>query len=212
MNSLPNQGWVAPWLESEFPGLAVFWVEVDGRLGRSPEPVHRRLGILSDRIRGAQAIRMREQSVPWSYRVFFRQIGLDPDVTRTPVEQLIFERLHDGGFKSQGLPADALTIATVETGVALCAFDADRLQGRICIRESMPEESLEGAEGELDAGTLVLADEASTLGLLFGPVAPASAVGEATRRVAIAAVSVGSVPQMAVEEAMWMAASTVEGA
>ena len=87
---------------------------------------------------------MRERPIPWAYRVFFRQIGLDPDRTRTPVEQLALDRLHDGGFKSRGLPADALTIAIVETGVALRAFDADRLEGELCIRESAPGESLPG--------------------------------------------------------------------
>jgi len=208
----PKQGWVAPWLASEFPGLDVAWVEVDGRPRRSPEPVRRRLRDLSDRIYGARAIRLREQAVPWSYRVFFRQIGLDPDRTRTPVEQLIFERLHDGGFKSHGLPTDALTIATVETGVGLRAFDADRLEGRICIRESMPDEPLPGGPGEMEAGTLVLADEANTLGLLFGATAAPCAVTQATRRIAIAAVQVGSVPQMAIDEALWMAAATLEHA
>ena len=97
---------------------------------RSPEPVRRRLRDLSDRFYGAHAIHMRERPIPWAYRVFFRQIGLDPDRTRTPVEQLALDRLHDGAFKSHGLPADALTIATVETGVALRAFDADAARGR----------------------------------------------------------------------------------
>lgn len=211
MRPAPRQGWVVPWLASEYPGLAVSWVEVEGGAGRSSEPVRRHLGELSDRIYGAQAIRLRERPVPWSYRVFFRQVGLDPDVTRTPVEQLIFERLHEGGFKSRGLPADALTIATVETGVALRAFDADRLEGKLCIRDSMPEETLAGDPVALDPGTLILADEASTLGLLFGATAAPVAVGKATRRVAIAAVSVGSVPQLAIEEALWMAAQTLAG-
>jgi DNA/RNA-binding domain of Phe-tRNA-synthetase-like protein len=211
MTPAPRQGWVVPWLASEFPGLAVSWVEVEGSAGRSPESVREHLRTLSDRIYGPQAIRLREQPVPWSYRVFFRQIGLDPDVARTPVEQLIFERLHDGGFQSQGLPADALTIATVETGVALRAFDADYLEGKLCIRESMPEEALAGEPVALDPGTLILADEAHALGLLFGADAEPAVVGTGTRRVAIAAVSVGSVSQMAIEEALWLAAQTLAG-
>ncbi len=211
MKPAPQQGWVVPWLASEFPGLAVSWVEVAGSAGRSPEPVRQHLRTLSDRIYGPQAIQLREQPVPWSYRVFFRQIGLDPDLTRTPVEQLIFERLHDGGFKSQGLPADALTIATVETGVALRAFDADYLEGKLCIRESMPDEALAGDPAALDPGTLILADEAHTLGVLFGASAAPAAVSSTTERIAIAAVSVGSVSQMAIAEALWMAAQTLAG-
>ena len=106
-----------------------------------------------------QAIHLRERPIPWAYRVFFRQIGLDPDRTRTPVEQLAFERIREGAFNSVGLPADALTIATVETGVALRAFDADRIDGALCIRDSAPGESLPGQPGELAQGTLTIADE-----------------------------------------------------
>jgi DNA/RNA-binding domain of Phe-tRNA-synthetase-like protein len=208
----PQQGWVAPRLVEEFPGLGLAWVEVDGHPGPSPEPVRRRLRDLSDRVYGAAAIRLREQPVPWSYRVFFRQIGIDPDRDRTPVEERIFDRLHDGAFKSHGLVADALTIAIVETGVALRGFDADRCAGGLCIREAAVGEPHPVGHGELAPGTLVLADEANPLGLLFGSTAEPYRVTRATRRIAIAAIQVGSVPQLSVEESLWMAAATVEHA
>jgi DNA/RNA-binding domain of Phe-tRNA-synthetase-like protein len=206
----PEQGWVAPHIAAEFPGLGIAWVEVDSHPGRSPEPVRRRLRDLSDRFYGAQAIHMRERPIPWAYRVFFRQIGLDPDRTRTPVEQLAFDRIREGAFKSHGLPADALTVATVETGVALRAFDADRLSGGLCIRDSAPGESLPGRAGELGQGTLTVADEQSPVGLLFGPTAEGYGVEPGSRRLAIAAVQVNGVPQIAVEEALWMAAATLQ--
>jgi len=205
-------GWVAPHVAAEFPGLGISWVEVDGRAGRSPDPVRRRLRDLSDRFYGAHAIHMRERPIPWAYRVFFRQIGLDPDHTRTPVEQLALDRLHDGGFKARGMPADALTIATVETGIALRAFDADRLQGALCIRDTAPGESLPGRPAELARGTLVIADERTPIGLLFGATAEGRGVEKGTRRIAIAAVQVDGVPQIAVEEALWMVAAALETA
>ncbi len=205
----PEQGWVAPHITAEFPGLGIAWIEVDTRPSRSPEPVRRRLRGLSDRFYGAQAIRIREQPIPWAYRVFFRQIGLDPDRTRTPIEQLVFDRLHDGAFQSRGLPADALNIATVETGVALRAFDADRLEGRLCIRDSGPGESLPGRPGELAQGTLIVADERRPVGLLFGESAEGYGVESRSRRLAIAAVQVNGVPQIAVAEALWMAGVTL---
>jgi DNA/RNA-binding domain of Phe-tRNA-synthetase-like protein len=208
----PEPGWVAPHVAAEFPGLGIATVAVDARPGRSPEPVRRRLRDLSDRLFGAEAIRLRSRPIPWAYRVFFRQIGLDPDRTRTPVEQLVLDRLQDGCFRSFGLPADALTIATVETGVALRVFDADRLDGRLCIRDSAPGESLAGAPGELAAGTLTIADEREPVGLLFGPTAAACEVEPSSCRIAIAAVAVGAVPRIAVEEALWIAAATVESA
>ncbi len=205
-------GWVAPHVAAEFPGLGISWIEVDGRPGRSPEPVERRLRETSNRFYGAHAIHMRERPIPWAYRVFFRQIGLDPDRTRTPVEQLALDRLQDGGFKTRGLPSDALTIATVETGIALRAFDAERIEGALCIRDSAPGESLEGRPGELSRGTLVIADERAPAGLLFGATGDGRGVGRSTRRIAIAAVQVDGVPQIAVEEALWMVATTLEAA
>ncbi len=205
----PKQGWVAPHLAGEFPGLGIAWIEVDARSGRSPEPVRRRLRDLSDRFYGAHAIQMRERPIPWSYRVFYRQIGLDPDRTRTPIEQLAFDRIHDGAFKSQGLPDDALTVAIAETGVALRGFDADRLEGDLCIRDSAPGESLAGRPGELSRGTLAIADGKRPIGLLFGPTGEDYAMGRDSSRLAIVAVQVNGVPQIAVSEALWMAAATL---
>jgi DNA/RNA-binding domain of Phe-tRNA-synthetase-like protein len=203
-----EQGWVAAHIEAEFPGLGIAWVEVDGGARRSPEPVRRRLRDLSDRFYGSHAIHMRERPIPWAYRVFFRQIGLDPDRTRTPVEQLALDRLHDGAFTSEGMPADAITIATVETGVALRAFDAERVKGRLCIRDTAPGESLPGRPGELAQGTLAIADERSPLALLFGESSgERTTVGPDARRIAIVAIQVKGVPQASVDEALWIASA-----
>ena len=207
---LPQQGWVAPHIAAEFPGLGIAWVEVDGRPDHSPEPVLRRLRDLSDRFYGSHAIHMRERPIPWAYRVFFRQIGLDPDRTRTPIEQLALDRLHDGAFKTRGMPADALTVATVETGVALRAFDAERLEGRLCIRDSGPGEALPGRPGELAQGTLTIADERAPVGLLFGGGGEGRGVQRDTRRVAVVALQVKGVPQAAVDEALWIVATAIE--
>lgn len=206
---LPEQGWVAPHIAAEFPGLGIAWVEIDGPPARSTEPVRRRLKELSDRFYGSHAIHMRERPIPWAYRVFFRQIGLDPDRTRTPVEQLALDRLHDGAYLSRGMPADALTIATVETGVALRAFDAERFEGRLCIRDSAPGESLSGKPGELEQGTLVIADERTPLSLLFGGTAEDLPVGPGAQRIAVAAVQVKGVPQASVDEALWIACAAL---
>jgi DNA/RNA-binding domain of Phe-tRNA-synthetase-like protein len=206
----PQQGWVAPAVADEFPGLGIATIEMDGRQRRSPESVRQRLRGLSDRFFGAHAVQMRERPIPWAYRVFFRQIGLDPDRTRTPIEQLALERLHDGAFKSRGLPADALTIATVETGIALRTFDAEQLTGGLGIRESAHGESLAGRPGELPRGTLIIADEKAPIGLLFGATADGCTVERATQRIAIAAVQVNGVPQIAIDEALWTVAATIE--
>ena len=204
-------GWIDPELAEEFPGLGLRQLVVDRGSGRSPKEVKERLRVLSDRFSGAQAINMRHQPIPWAYRVFYRHIGLDPDEQRTPVEELALERMKHGGFRSQNLLDDALTIAIIESGVAMRAFDADRVSGVLGIRASEAGEELEGRPGELPAGTLVIADSERPVARLFGALASERGVGPRSSSTLLVAIRVGGVPQIAVEEALWLAAEILRG-
>lgn len=204
-------GPIAPSLAEEFPGLALRYAVVEAGSGRSPREVREQLRRLSDRFTGAMAVNMRQEPIPWAYRVFFRHIGLDPDEQPTPVEGLVLERMKRGGFPSLSLLDDAITIATVETGVALRAFDADRVDGEPGIRPSGSGEALEGRPGELPPGTLVIADEARALGLLFGATGAGRGVRPRTRRTLVCAVQVEGVPDAAADEAVWLVAGALQG-
>ena len=116
-----------------------------------------------------------------------------------------------GGFPSHSLLDDALTIAIVESGVALRAFDADRVTGRPGIRTTDAGEELEGRPGELPSGTLVVADEQRPLSLLFGAMAAGRGVGPKTKRTMLVAIKVSGVPDIAVEEALWLASGVLRG-
>lgn len=208
--AVAERGWVEPALAEELPGLALRYVTIERGSGRSPRPVKARLRELAGRFGGAQAVNLRHQAIPWAYRVFFRQIGLDPDEQRTPVEELAVERMRKGGFPSRSLLDDALTIATAESGVALRAFDADRVEGRPGIRRSSPGERLEGRAAELPAGTLVVADERRPLALLFGALGAGRGVTPRTGRMLVCALQVKGVPDLAAEEALWLVAGVVD--
>jgi DNA/RNA-binding domain of Phe-tRNA-synthetase-like protein len=207
--AIPEAGWVSPELRDEFPGLALRYLLIDRGSGRTPRAVKERLAQLSNRFSGPQAINLRHRPIPWAYRVFYRHIGLDPDEQPTPVEAVALERIKRGGFVSQNLLDDALTIAIIESGVSLRAFDGDRAQGRLGIRQTEPGEALEGRPGELPPGTLVIADEARPLALLFGAIGAGRGVKPRTKRTILAAVQVRGVPDIAVEEAFWLAADVL---
>ncbi len=162
--AVPERGWVADDVSEELAGVGVHYLILEQGSGRSPRQVKEQLKELAGRFSGAQAVNLRHQAIPWAYRVFFRHIGLDPDEQRTPVEEIALERMKKGGFPSVSLLDDALTIAIAESGVALRAFDADQVEGRLGIRLSEPGEPLEGRPGELPPGTLVIADEARPAG------------------------------------------------
>ena len=202
---------VEPDLASEFPGLALHWVEVEARSGRSPHAVRDRLRQMSNRISGAQAVQMRQEPVPWAYRVFFRQVGIDPDERRTPIEQLVLDRLQHGGFKSRNLLDDAISIATFETGVALVAFDAQHVAGDLELRLSR-EGELMGENGRpLSRGQIVIADAKRALAILFADRDPAAGVTRETARMRISAVQVTGVPDISIEEALWTVAEVLTG-
>jgi DNA/RNA-binding domain of Phe-tRNA-synthetase-like protein len=203
--------WIDPEIAGEFPDLRLHELSLDARSRPSPPELRERLRMLSDRIRGPQAVALRRQPVPWAYRVFFRHIGLDPDEHRTPVEALALERLKTGGFASRSTLDDALTIAVMETGVPVWALDGARVEGELGLRPARHGERLGTGEyaSDVPAGRLVLADDAGPVGVLFGALAPGRGVGPDTTRMTLLALQVASVPDIHVEEALWTVSEIV---
>jgi hypothetical protein len=186
---------IDPIVADEHPGLRVWTARVEARPGRTPPELRERLRVIADRLRGPQAVALRTQPVPWAYRVLYRHLGLDPDVTRTPHEALVLDRLMHGGFTAGGVPADALALAVLETGVPVYAADADRVG------------ALRLAPG--DRGRLELADDRGQVAVLFEPPLPDRAPGRATRALLLVAIQAPGVEDMYVEEAVWTAASAM---
>ncbi len=204
-----ERGWVAFDLAQEFPSLALWLMRVQARSGRSPEPVRRRLRRLSDRITGGHVIHMRQDAVPWAYRVFWRQVGIDPDTDRTPVEQIALDRLKWGGMRSRNLLDDALLIATCETGVPVIALDADKVGKALGLRLTGDDERLGGTGRSLSSRQIVVADEDRCLAVLSGEVSEDHGVRPATRSMVLCALQVKGVPEISVEEALWTASDTL---
>jgi DNA/RNA-binding domain of Phe-tRNA-synthetase-like protein len=208
-----REGPVAPALAAEHERLGLVWLPVAVRPGRSPRPLRRRLRELSNRVRGPQALLMRQQAVPQAYRVFFRHIGLDPDRDRPPGEAAVLDRLLAGEFRSRNLVDDTLLLALLETGVPVWALDAAGVTGAPGLRLSREGERLGRGEDALPvaAGRIVVADEAGPLGLLFEPPGPGAGVRRSTERAVLFAVRVAGVPAIHVEEALWTCADLLEG-
>ena len=201
-------GWVEPELAEEFPELRLVHARLDVRPTRSPPEVRHRLRMLADRYTGGKVVHMRQDPVPWAYRVFSRQVGIDPDQDRTPVEAVALRRLKDGGLHSDNLVDDALTIAIAETGVPVIALDADRVEGELGLRLSRAEEMF-GATRPLSHRQLVVADSERPVAIVLGEVSPDAGVTPGTERMTLCALGVKGVPQICLEEAVWSAAETL---
>jgi DNA/RNA-binding domain of Phe-tRNA-synthetase-like protein len=205
-----RDGWVEPDLAEEFPELGLVFVRVEVRPARTPQAVKERLRTLSNRYTGGKVIHMRQEAVPWAYRVFFRQVGIDPDSHRTPVEQAALDRMKWGGFRSNNLVDDALLIATIETGVPVLAFDGDRVGTVLGLRLSQPDERLGESGRPLSDRQIVVADEERALAVLFDEVSPDRGVSWESERMVLAALEVKGVPRISVEEALWMASEVLQ--
>jgi DNA/RNA-binding domain of Phe-tRNA-synthetase-like protein len=212
----PLVGWQAPQVAEELPGLQLLYDTVEvGRAGPltgdSPPDVQARLRELSNRVRGARAIGIRREPVAAAYRVFFRQVGMDPDVERTPIEAAVLERMLRGGFLSGGLLDDIMLIALLDTSVPIWALDADAVRGALGVRQSREGEPL-GRGGDaplLPEGRLVVADDDAALAVLFGDRAPGHVPRARTPRVTLYAVQVPGVPALFAEEALWGCAAAL---
>jgi AcrR family transcriptional regulator/DNA/RNA-binding domain of Phe-tRNA-synthetase-like protein len=201
---------VARELLTSFPGLGLWTVTVEAAPARSSARLRRRLAQAGERLGAAEATGLRGESTPWAYRVFLRRLGADPDAPRGAVEEVALQR-PSAAPEPGGLPDDALLVATLETGVPVLAFDADRLDGALALRLAGEGERLGETGRELAAGEAVIADLVRPVAVLFGDMAPGAAVGPQTRRLALAAIQVKGVPDVSVQEALWTAVEILRG-
>jgi hypothetical protein len=200
------QAGVADTVKADFPGLRLYlaWVSVPQRR-RSPAVVVERLKAADDRARGLAVGGLRSSPVATAYRAFARQIGLDPDAERNPLEQVAIERLEAGRLVSRGTLADALTIGMVETGVPLWAIAQETTTGWLRIDVD-------------DSGRLVLADEEKPLVAVMAQPPPELEVvtrrrprnGAPPATAVVYALRVGKVPPATVEEAFWHVRSAMD--
>jgi DNA/RNA-binding domain of Phe-tRNA-synthetase-like protein len=200
-------GFVESSVHAEFPALRLDWVSVAPRGRQSPPEVKQRLRLLSNRYRGASVVAMRTQPIPHAYRAFYRQIGLDPDASRIPSEEIAVARLLHGQFRSSNLVEDALLIGLIETGVPVWALDADLVDaGGLGIRTTVEGDRLGTTEygSHLPPGRLAVADARCVHALLFGDVAPGHEVGRRTTRIVLFSIGAPGVPAIHVEEAFWV--------
>lgn len=108
-------------LADEFPGIGLLSAAAE-RDEPSPPGLLMELALLAERISGPVAVQAAAEPVAAAYRALRVQWGMSADAGEGTLEGLMRRRLLEGGFRSQGRTADAITIATFETGVPIWAL------------------------------------------------------------------------------------------
>ena len=192
-----------PELAAELPGLRLRWTLVDAGGGRTPRGAARGgSSDVSTRFRGATRSRCARGRCRAPTASFFRQVGLDPDVDRTPVEQAAVERLVRGELHTGDRVADALIARGARDRRAGRARSTRRaLDGDVALRAGAGGGDAAGSGDyahDVPAGRLVLADARGPVAVLFGrAVGPPRAPAASTRAVRLVAIQVPGVPDAA---------------
>jgi DNA/RNA-binding domain of Phe-tRNA-synthetase-like protein len=121
---------IAPALQSSFPGLRVVELKMEGLEVRSTDPglesfkrevqgrVRRRVASLEE---------VKDQPIFRAYRDFFWRVGIDPTKVRPAGEALTRRILGGRDLPRLNTVVDAYNLASVETSIAIAAFDTETI-------------------------------------------------------------------------------------
>ncbi|MEM1537785.1 MAG: phenylalanine--tRNA ligase beta subunit-related protein [Candidatus Nezhaarchaeales archaeon] len=148
---------------------------------------------------------VRLQPIFRAYRDFFWRIGIDPTKIRPASEALVRRVLTGKPFPQVNNVVDAYNLASLETGVAIAAFDLDRVKGGLTLRFARPGELFIGI-GMASPLTLkglepVIADSEKLVAIYPYRDSESTKVTEHTRNVLLVSCGVPGISFTLIEEA-----------
>lgn len=135
-------------LSAEFPGLRVVEMELNGlsvkRSDARLEALKRRVAETT-RARRKDLDQVRDEPLFRAYRDFYWKVGVDPTKTRPAGEALTRRVLAGKEIPTINTLVDAYNLVSLETSVAIAAFDTARLRtDALVLRRALPGESFLG--------------------------------------------------------------------
>jgi len=132
------------------------------------------------------------------YRDFFWKIGIDPTKIRPAGEALVRRILRGNPLPRINTAVDSYNMASAETGIAIAAFDADRLHGVLVMREARPGEEFLGIGMDkpitLKGGEIVLHDGVEVVAVYPYRDGEETKITEETRNVLVVSCGVPGIP------------------
>lgn len=155
---------LSPELRQEFPELmAVEWGLEGVRVGRGSREPEEFKNEVQERMREKyDLVRLKDDEVFRLYRDFFWRIGIDPTKIR-PASEALIRRVLQGNLPRINTLVDAYNLASMDSRIALAAFDADKIEGKPRMRFAGKREEFQGIgmrrEKALGGGEIVMEDD-----------------------------------------------------
>ena len=204
----PEQGWIAPDVAEEHPGLELLtWSSTTTWTSRSRPWAREWLARLSTRIDGPAVLNAFRDDAPAAHRVFWGRIGRDATKDRAPQEAAFYDRIAHGGFPVRDPLQDLLLVVLLETGVPIWALDGDRVSGDLGIRRSLTGELVGPGDAPPTRPEPVVVDREGVVAEIGRePREPFRATHRSARTTFFCA-RVPGLPDLRVHEAVWLCRS-----
>lgn len=148
-----------------------------------------------------------------AYRDFFWRIGVDPTKNRPAAEALIRRILSGKSLPAVNNLVDAYNLASIETEIALAAFDADRMHGGLVMRAARRGEEFFGigmaGPITLTGREIVLTDDERLVAIYPHRDAKHSCITFETTNILLLACGVPSIEDSALKEALNIATAYI---
>ena len=157
---------------------------------------------------------LKDEPIFRAYRDFFWRIGVDPTKVRPAAEALVRRVLQGKPIPTINTLVDSYNLASMETGIALAAFDRDKISGGLFMRYARPGELFKGI-GMLNPILLrgvevVVSDGEKLVAVYPYRDADSSKITESTRNVIILVCGVPGIDEATLLEARDIATSYVK--
>ncbi|MDA4130872.1 MAG: phenylalanine--tRNA ligase beta subunit-related protein [Thaumarchaeota archaeon] len=119
-------------LQKSFPGLEVIELRIEGiSVKERDESLEAFKPFVQQKVRGifGSLEQIRDHSIFRTYRDFFWRVGIDPTKTRPASEALTRRIIGGKDLPTINTLVDAYNLASVETSVAIAAFDLGSISG-----------------------------------------------------------------------------------
>ncbi len=137
---------VSPDLKERFPELKALVVGVKGvKVEKGDEDLESFKGEVIERVKeGHDLTTLKDLPIFRAYRDFFWRVGIDPTKVRPAAEALIRRVLRDKPLPRINTLVDAYNLASMESRIAIAAFDASGVEGELLMRSAEEGEEFRG--------------------------------------------------------------------